>query len=165
ASVQTITLMLSGSKDNSLTDLNQTALAKGRSRTIRRRVSPPSSNRVSGYLASRDRVVPETIPVTLKFQQCLEAANRRIDDVRFFDAGLAWVLARGGSERVQAELAALRREGMTGVCGLHAWWRFAPATGAGPSSLFYASKLGVQLVHWRNPGRVRAQGLPRRCGD
>jgi len=74
-------------------------------------------NRILGNLAHQERELlgPHLEPVTLKFRQRLEAANRRIESICFIDAGLASVVALGSSERRQAEIAIIGREGLTGV--------------------------------------------------
>jgi CRP-like cAMP-binding protein len=53
--------------------------------------------------------------VPLKFRQGLQSANRAIRTVYFPETGLASVVAIGGGERRQAEIAILGREGMTGL--------------------------------------------------
>jgi CRP-like cAMP-binding protein len=81
------------------------------------RVSSAQNNRILGTLSRRDRELlePHLEPVTLKFRQRIESANRRIGNVCFIDAGLASVVALGGAERRQAEIAVIGHEGMTGV--------------------------------------------------
>jgi CRP-like cAMP-binding protein len=80
-------------------------------------VSAAQNNLLLGSLAREDRELlePHLEPVTLKVRQRLEAANRKIERVCYIDAGLASVVAVGGFERRQAEVAIIGREGMTGV--------------------------------------------------
>lgn len=84
------------------------------------RVSLPYKNRILGSLAQRDRelIEPHLEEVVLKFRQRIEAAGRKIEDIYFIDAGLATVVAVGGLERRQAEVAVIGYEGMTGVAVL-----------------------------------------------
>jgi len=85
------------------------------------RASSTPVNRILARLPQRDRdlLEPHLEPVTLKFRQRLEVANRRIKIVYFLDAGLASVVALGGADRRQTEIAVIGREGMTGVAVLH----------------------------------------------
>ena len=77
-------------------------------------------NRILASLARPDLSLLERHlePVTLKFRQRLEAAHRKIRTVYFIDSGLASVIATGGSERREAEVCVVGREGMTGVAVL-----------------------------------------------
>lgn len=79
-----------------------------------------TNNRILGNLAHHERELlePHLEPVTLKFRQRLDAANRRIERVCFIDAGLASVVALGSSERRQAEIAVIGREGISGVAAV-----------------------------------------------
>jgi CRP-like cAMP-binding protein len=81
------------------------------------RVGSGSGNRIVGSLSRGDRLLlePHLQPVTLKFPRHLESANRRIKTVYFIDHGLASVVALGRSERQQAEIAVVGREGMIGL--------------------------------------------------
>jgi CRP-like cAMP-binding protein len=54
-------------------------------------------------------------PVELKFRQRLQASNRRITHAYFPERGIASVVAISRTERRQAEVAIVGREGMTGV--------------------------------------------------
>jgi CRP-like cAMP-binding protein len=53
--------------------------------------------------------------VALPFRHRMQAANRRIPTVYFIESGLGSVVAIGGGERRQAEVAVIGREGMTGL--------------------------------------------------
>jgi CRP-like cAMP-binding protein len=81
------------------------------------RVSSISDNLLLSALPLGDREMLESHleTVTLKFRQQLEAAGRKIDNVYFIDAGLASVVAIGGIERRQAEIAVIGCEGVTGT--------------------------------------------------
>ncbi len=54
----------------------------------------------------------------LKFRQPLQRANRKIGAVYFPESGIASVVAVGGGERRQAEVAVVGWEGMTGLAVL-----------------------------------------------
>jgi CRP-like cAMP-binding protein len=54
-------------------------------------------------------------PVTLKFRQRLESANKKIKNAYFPSRGIASVVAIGRAGRRQAEVAIVGREGMTGL--------------------------------------------------
>lgn len=73
----------------------------------------------NGILAALSRTdlapQPHLEPVPLVFRQRLQSANRRIKTIYFPEGGLASVVAIGGGERRQAEVAVIGREGMTGV--------------------------------------------------
>jgi CRP-like cAMP-binding protein len=62
---------------------------------------------------------PHLQPTPLKLRQHLQVANRQIKTVYFPETGIASVVATGGGERRQAEVALVGREGMTGVPILH----------------------------------------------
>src|SRR5262245_14994560 len=55
----------------------------------------------------------------LKFRQRLQSANRNVRDVYFPDSGIASVVAIGGGDGRQAEVAVVGREGMTGLPVVH----------------------------------------------
>ena len=57
-------------------------------------------------------------PASLALRQRLQSTNRRIEQVYFLESGVASVLAIG-SDRRQAEVAIIGREGMTGSSLLH----------------------------------------------
>jgi CRP-like cAMP-binding protein len=80
-------------------------------------VIPTQKNCILGSLARHDLELlePHLEPVTLKFRQRLQIANRKIVSVYFIDAGLASVVALEGSEHRRAEIGVVGREGMTGV--------------------------------------------------
>jgi CRP-like cAMP-binding protein len=58
---------------------------------------------------------PHLQPVPLPFRHRMQSANRRIKTVYFIESGLGSVVAVGGGERRQAEVAVIGREGMTGI--------------------------------------------------
>lgn len=58
---------------------------------------------------------PHLKPTELKFRQRLELAKRRIRNAYFIESGLASVVATGGRDRPQAEVAMIGREGMTAL--------------------------------------------------
>jgi CRP-like cAMP-binding protein len=73
-------------------------------------------NRILASLSEDDLALlqPSLVPVELKFRQRLQSANRAIPAVYFIESGLASVVAIGGRERQQTEVAVIGREGMTG---------------------------------------------------
>jgi CRP-like cAMP-binding protein len=81
-----------------------------------RHMSSTTGNRILGSLRQDDCDLLDSHfePVTLKFRQRLETASRKIESVCFIDAGLASVVALGGSGR-RAEIAVIGPEGMTGI--------------------------------------------------
>lgn len=58
---------------------------------------------------------PHLQTVPLPFRHRMQSANRRIKTVYFIESGLGSVVAVGGGERRQAEVAVIGREGMTGM--------------------------------------------------
>jgi len=62
---------------------------------------------------------PHLEKVPLKFRQRLQSSNRTIRNVYFPESGIASVVAVGGGEHRQAEVAAVGREGMTGLPVVH----------------------------------------------
>jgi CRP-like cAMP-binding protein len=76
-----------------------------------------SENRLLSSLSQFDLELlqPHLEPVKLKFRQRLQASNRRIGHAYFLESGLGSVVAIGGGERRQAEVAIVGREGMTGL--------------------------------------------------
>jgi CRP-like cAMP-binding protein len=58
---------------------------------------------------------PALEKVNLTFRKHLQSANRRIETVYFPESGLASVVAMGGGERKQAEVAIIGREGIVGI--------------------------------------------------
>jgi CRP-like cAMP-binding protein len=58
---------------------------------------------------------PHLQSVPLPFRHRMQSANRRIRTVYFIESGLGSVVAMGGGERRQAEVAVIGREGMTGT--------------------------------------------------
>jgi CRP-like cAMP-binding protein len=81
------------------------------------RVNPLPGNKILGMLPNVDReaLAPHLEAVPLKFRQRLEAANRKIRDVYFIEAGLASVVAVGSGKRRQAEVGVVGPEGMSGL--------------------------------------------------
>src|SRR5262245_30297317 len=74
-------------------------------------------NRLLGSLSESDldAISPFLDPVPLNFRQRLQGANRKLKSAYFPESGLASVVAIGGGERRQAEVAIIGREGMTGL--------------------------------------------------
>jgi CRP-like cAMP-binding protein len=73
-------------------------------------------NRLLAALSSADLnlLQPDLTPVALKLRKDLEKPNRRIDDVYFFDIGIASVVAvQSAAKRVEVGLIGC--EGMTGI--------------------------------------------------
>ena len=62
---------------------------------------------------------PHLEKVPLTFRQRLQSLNRTIRNVYFPESGIASVVAVGGGEHRQAEVAAVGREGMTGLPVVH----------------------------------------------
>lgn len=58
---------------------------------------------------------PHLQSLPLPFRHRMQSANRRIKTVYFIESGLGSVVAVGGGERRQAEVAVIGREGMTGM--------------------------------------------------
>jgi CRP-like cAMP-binding protein len=58
---------------------------------------------------------PHLQSVPLPFRHQMQAANRRIKTVCFIESGLGSAVAIGGGRRLQAEVAVIGREGMTGL--------------------------------------------------
>lgn len=58
---------------------------------------------------------PHLEAVAVPFRHRMQSANRRIKTVYFIESGLGSVVAMGGGERRQAEVAVIGREGMTGM--------------------------------------------------
>jgi CRP-like cAMP-binding protein len=78
-------------------------------------------NRILGAMSNADlaRLQPHLQPTPLKFRQRLQSANRQIGAIYFPESGFASVVAVGGGERRQAEVALIGREGMTGLPVVH----------------------------------------------
>ncbi len=74
-------------------------------------------NRLLASLSHADFALLEPFlrPVVMKFRQCLEAANRRVETVVFPYSGIVSVLAQTGDRRHEAEVAVIGYEGMTGL--------------------------------------------------
>src|SRR5262245_66546479 len=67
---------------------------------------------------------PHLEHVPLKFRQHLQSSNRRVKKVYFPESGIASVVAACGYEQRQAEIAVLRRGGMTGRANRHGHERY-----------------------------------------
>lgn len=65
--------------------------------------------------AGFDIVQPHLEKVSLKFRQRLQSENRIIKHLYFPESGLASIVAIGGGDRRQAEVAVVGHEGMTGI--------------------------------------------------
>jgi len=85
----------------------------GASNNLRNRILNAMSNADLALLQQHLQVVP------LKFRQRLQCSNRSISDVYFPESGMASVVANGGGERRQAEVALVGHEGMTGLPVVH----------------------------------------------
>jgi CRP-like cAMP-binding protein len=74
-------------------------------------------NHVLNAMSNADLALlqPHLEAVPLKFRQRLQSPNRSIRNVYFLESGLASVVAIGGGERRQAEVAVVGFEGMTGL--------------------------------------------------
>jgi hypothetical protein len=74
-------------------------------------------NVILNALSSTDYALlqPHLQLVPLPFRHRMQSANRRIKTVYFTESGLGSVVAIGGGERRQAEVAVIGREGMTGL--------------------------------------------------
>jgi CRP-like cAMP-binding protein len=78
-------------------------------------------NGILGAISNADlaRLQPHLQPTPLKFRQRLQSENRQIRAVYFPESGIASVVAVGGGERRQAEVALIGREGMAGLPVVH----------------------------------------------
>jgi CRP-like cAMP-binding protein len=74
-------------------------------------------NRLLASLSHADFALIEPFlrPVVLKFRQCVEAGNRRVETVVFPYGGIVSVLAQSSDRRHEAEVGVIGYEGMTGV--------------------------------------------------
>jgi CRP-like cAMP-binding protein len=74
-------------------------------------------NRILSAMSNADLALlqPHLEKVSLKFRQRLQPSHRSIRNVFFPECGIASVVAVGGGERRQAEVAVIGREGMTGL--------------------------------------------------
>ena len=74
-------------------------------------------NRILNALSSSDLALlqPHLEPVPLRFRDRLQSANREVKHAYFPESGLGSVVAIGGGERRQAEVAVVGWEGMTGL--------------------------------------------------
>jgi CRP-like cAMP-binding protein len=78
-------------------------------------------NRILDAMSNADLALlqPHLEKVPLKFRQRLQSSNRTIRNVYFPESGIASVVAVGGGEHRQAEVAVVGREGMTGLPIVH----------------------------------------------
>jgi CRP-like cAMP-binding protein len=78
-------------------------------------------NRILSAMSNADLALlqPHLEKVPLKFRQRLQSSHRSIRNVYFPECGIASVVAVGGGERRQAEVAVIGREGMTGLPVVH----------------------------------------------
>lgn len=78
-------------------------------------------NRILNAMSNADLALlqPHMEWTELKFRQRLQSSNRQIKNVYFPERGIASVVAVCGSERRQAEVAIVGREGMTGLPVVH----------------------------------------------
>ena len=78
-------------------------------------------NRILNAMSNADFALlqPHLEKVPLKFRQRLQSSNRLIKNVYFPECGIASVVAVGGGECRQAEVAVVGREGMTGLPIVH----------------------------------------------
>jgi CRP-like cAMP-binding protein len=83
----------------------------------RREQKLSTENAILTRLSPSDHLLlaPHLEPVSLKFRQQLEAANRRIRTVYFIEAGLASVIAVSSAHGRDAEVCVVGREGITGI--------------------------------------------------
>jgi CRP-like cAMP-binding protein len=74
-------------------------------------------NRLLGSLSGADLALlqPRLVPVTLRFRQRLQSANRTVKAAYFPDSGLASVVAIATGSRSQAEVAVVGCEGVVGM--------------------------------------------------
>jgi CRP-like cAMP-binding protein len=74
-------------------------------------------NAVLDHVSDKDfaRLEPLLESADLSFRKLLQSSNRNIDTVYFPESGIASVVACGGSERKQAEVAVIGSEGFVGV--------------------------------------------------
>jgi CRP-like cAMP-binding protein len=88
---------------------------------IDRRGSNGQRNRILNAMSNADLALlqPHLEETPLKFRQRLQSANRQVRAVYFPESGIASVVAVGGGERRQAEVALVGREGMTGIPVVH----------------------------------------------
>jgi CRP-like cAMP-binding protein len=78
-------------------------------------------NRILNALSASDFAIvqPHLEPVPLRFRDRLQSASRLVTNVYFPASGLGSVVAVGGGERRQAEVAVIGREGMMGLAVVH----------------------------------------------
>src|SRR5262245_34724366 len=78
-------------------------------------------NRILDAMSNADLALlqPHLEAVPLRFRQRLQWSNRTIRNVYFLESGIASVVAVGGGECRQAEVAVVGREGMTGLPVVH----------------------------------------------
>ena len=78
-------------------------------------------NRILDAMSLADLALlqPHLGAVPLRFRQRLQSSNKTIRNVYFPESGIASVVAVGGGEYRQAEVAVVGREGMTGLPVVH----------------------------------------------
>ena len=78
-------------------------------------------NRILNAMSNADLALlqPHLGAVPLRFRQRLQSSNKTIRNVYFPESGIASVVAVGGGECRQAEVAVVGREGMTGLPVVH----------------------------------------------
>src|SRR5215468_11572139 len=88
---------------------------------VRTRDRNAPRNRILNAMSNADLALlqPHLEKVSLKFRQRLQSPNRLIKNVYFPECGIASVVAVGGGECRQAEVAVVGREGMTGLPVVH----------------------------------------------
>ena len=74
-------------------------------------------NAVLDHVSDKDfaQLEPLLESVELGFRKLLQSSNRKIDTVYFPESGLASVVASGGGDRKQAEVAIIGHEGFVGI--------------------------------------------------
>jgi hypothetical protein len=74
-------------------------------------------NRILNAMSNADLalLLPHLEAVPLGLGQCLQSSNRTIRNAYFPESGIASVIAVGNGDRLQAEVALVGREGMTGL--------------------------------------------------
>jgi CRP-like cAMP-binding protein len=77
-------------------------------------------NAVLDHVSDKDfaQLEPLLQPVELGFRKLLQSSNRKVDAVYFPESGLASVIAIGGGERKQTEVAVIGREGFVGIASV-----------------------------------------------
>lgn len=81
------------------------------------RLDNTQQNRLLACLSGTDRdlLARFTYPATLKYRQCVQAANRPVREVYFPYRGLVSIVAISGNRHHQSEIGLIGRDGMTGI--------------------------------------------------